>query len=278
LRVLITGAAGQLGADLARLLPNAAAKTHAELSIDDAASVRAVFEEVRPELVFNCAAYNAVDRAESEPGAAFAVNAEGPRLLAQVCSESGARLVHFSTNFVFDGRAQGPYVEADSPSPLSAYARSKLAGERAVLETMPGALVVRSSGLFGRSGSAVKGGSFPARILGQAREGQPLRVVEDQRLNPTYTGHLARAVLEYVDRELRGIVHAVADGCCSWLEFAQEVLKVADVEREVAPMRSAELSAPAPRPENGCLASERVSPLASWRSGVRVWFEEISRQ
>ncbi len=271
MRVLITGAAGQLGTDLRALLPDAEARDRRTLSITDRAAVRAAVEG--HDLVFNCAAHNAVDAAESDPRPALAANAAGPGLLAEACREAGARLVHFSTNFVFGGEGERPFTEADPPRPLGAYARSKLEGERRVLEALPGALVVRSSGLFGATGSAVKGGSFPERIVARARQGQPLRVVGDQRLNPTYTGDLARAAIDLAERGEAGVVHVVAAGCCSYWELAVEALRLAGLEPEVACVTTAELGAPAPRPLNGCLRSIRVPPLRSWREGLAAWWE-----
>src|SRR5215467_8247976 len=154
MRVLITGAAGQLGTDFQRLLPDADALERRRLSITDR---EAVLAAVRGhDVVLNCAAYNAVDAAEADPGPAFAVNAEGPANLAAACGAAGAHLVHFSTNYVFDGSGERPFSELDEPRPLGAYARSKLEGERRALETLPSTLVVRSSGLFGVMGSAVK--------------------------------------------------------------------------------------------------------------------------
>ena len=144
---------------------------HAQASITDAIEVERLIGKRKPEVVFNCAAYNAVDRAESESDAAYAANAEGPRILAAACRRHGAALVHFSTNFVFDGKHDQPYTEADEPSPLSVYASSKLAGERHVLEVGAQVLVMRTAAVFGGPQS------FPIRILERARSGQPLRVL-----------------------------------------------------------------------------------------------------
>lgn len=268
----MTGAGGQLGRDLARRLPDAVALDRAALSIDHADAVDRAFAVHRPELVLNCAAYNAVDRAESEPEAALAVNAEGAANLARACAVVGARFVHFSTNYVFAGSLDRPAVESDPAGPLGAYARSKREGEVRVLAELPAALVVRGAGLFGFDGSSAKGGSFPDRILARARAGEALRVVADQRVNPTYTGDLAEAVLPLARSELSGIVHLAPFDCCSWHELAVEVLRVAGVAAPVAEATTAEFAAAAPRPLNGCLASERVPPLRSWREGVRAWW------
>ena len=234
--------------------------------------MRAALERIRPDVVFNCAAYNAVDAAESDPDPAFDVNARGPAVLAAECSRLGARLVHFSTNYVFDGSADRPYREADDPNPLSAYARSKREGELAVL---PAGLVIRTAGVYGLVGSAVKGGSFPERILARARAGQPLRVVDDQRLNPTSARDLAAATLALVGTGATGLVHLVADGCCSWRELAAETLRLAGVAAEVEAVTTAALGAAAPRPLNGCLESGRVPPLRHWRAALKDYWEAI---
>ena len=265
------GAGGQLGSELTRLLGPDSGVSHAEASITDRDSIDQLIRRRRPEVVFNCAAYNAVDRAETERELAFAVNGEGPANVAHACLHSGARLVHFSTNFVFDGRLDRPYVEADQPAPLSAYGSSKLEGERRALEVLPGALVIRTAAVFGDTGSAIKGGSFPDRILARALNREPLRVVSDQKVNPTYTGDLAPAALALAESGLEGVVHVVAAGCAGWDEFARAVLEECQVRAPVSPLKSAELSAPATRPLHGCLASIRVEPLRPWREGLHEW-------
>ncbi len=274
MRVLITGAHGQLGSDFSELLPEAAALGREELAVQDEVAVAAAFKEVRPELVLNCAAYNAVDRAESEPEVATAVNGEGPAVLARACAASGARLVHFSTNYVFDGRARRPYSEDDEPHPLGAYAGSKRLGEVRVLEELPSALVIRAGALFGRRGSAIKGGSFPQRIVERARSGEPVRVVADQWINPTYTRDLAEAVLGLLrDPELWGLIHLAPLDCCTWRDFAVEALRLAGLgDVPVAAAASRDFPTAAERPRQGCLVSSRAAPMRSWREGLRDYW------
>jgi len=259
-----------------RLVPGARGLTRAELDITDETAVREVVRSA--DLIYNCAAYNAVDRAESEPEVAQAINAEAPGMIAALCREAGARLVHFSTNYVFDGSGDRAWRESDSPRPLGAYARSKLEGETRVLAELPSALVVRGAGLFGRAGvgSAVKDGSFPERIVARARSGEPVRVVADQRLNPTYTPHLAAAAAAAVADGLAGVVHLAAAGCCSWWEFAVEALRAAGVDAPVEAVTTAEFPAAAARPLNGCLESERRPPLPDWRQGLAEWALSLS--
>jgi dTDP-4-dehydrorhamnose reductase len=267
----VLGAGGQLGSELARILGPGSGVTRHEVSVTDRDSVDRLMRDRRPEIVFNCAAYNAVDLAETETDMAYAVNAEGPANVANACASHGARLVHFSTNFVFDGALNRPYAETDPPAPLSVYAASKLEGEQRVLERLPSALVIRSSALFGDTGSAIKGGSFPDRILARAQRGEPLKVVSDQKVNPTYTGDLAPAAIELAATGLKGLVHVVAAGCAGWDEFARAVLEVTEVPAPVTGILSADLSSPARRPLNGCLTSARVAALRPWREGLHEW-------
>jgi dTDP-4-dehydrorhamnose reductase len=269
-RFLVTGAAGQLGSDLVGVLPGAVGLTHQQLPIEELDAVRAAVAGFG--VVLNCAADNAVDAAEAAQARAFSVNREGAGNVAQACRETGARLVHISTNFVFDGAAANPYSEQDAPAPLGVYGRSKLEGESLVLERLPEALVVRTSGLFGARGSTVKGGSFPERIVRRAELGEPLRVVDDQFLNPTFTGDLAAALPALLDRGLSGVVHLTAAGCCSYWELATEAVRLAGLSAAVEPIRTDALAAGAPRPANGCLVSVRTGPLRHWREGLAAWW------
>jgi dTDP-4-dehydrorhamnose reductase len=244
-KALVLGAGGQLGSELARLLGPGSGVTRHEVSI--------------------------TDQAETEKDMAFAVNAYGAANVAIACARHGALLVHFSTNFVFDGTLERPYAEADPAAPLSVYAASKLEGEQRVLDHLPNALVIRSSALFGDTGSAIKGGSFPDRILARAQRGEPLVVVSDQKVNPTYTGDLAPAAIELAATGLDGVIHVVAAGCAGWDEFARAVLEESELPAPVSSILSAELSAAARRPLNGCLTSTRVAALRPWREGLREW-------
>jgi dTDP-4-dehydrorhamnose reductase len=263
LNALVLGANGQLGTQLVRLLGPDAAVPHDRLSITDAEGVDALIASRKPEVVFNCAAYNAVDRAESEPDLAFAVNAQGPFHVAAACRRRGATLVHFSTNFVFDGTHDQPYIEADECSPLSVYGKSKLEGERRVLDAGPHLLIVRTAAVFGGPRS------FPHRILDRARSGERLRVVSDQHVNPTFAGDLAVAAVELAQEGMTGIVHAVAEGCAGWDDFARAVLAERGVGLEVESVPSAAYPSPARRPLNGCLGSTRFHPLRPWREALR---------
>jgi dTDP-4-dehydrorhamnose reductase len=266
-KALVLGATGQLGSELVRLLGEDTGVTHQQASISDAPAVDALVAERRPDVVFNCAAYNAVDRAETETELAREVNSTGPFNIARACARHGARFVHFSTNFVFDGRLDRPYLESDLPAPLGAYARSKLDGERRVLEVMRSALVIRTAGVFGGTG----GQSFPEKILQRAKQGGRLRVVSDQKVNPTFTGDLAPVASRLAGDGVEGVVHVVAGGCCSWDQYAKAVLEEFAVAVDIEPVSTADFAAPAPRPLNGCLASTRVESLRPWRDGLHDW-------
>ena len=244
-----------------RLIGPESAVQHRDLDITNATDVHVLIDERRPEVVFNCAAYNAVDRAETDPDA-YGVNALGPLHIAQACRRTGASFVHFSSNFVFDGEHDQPYVEADEPAPVSKYGQSKLDGEKNALGVGAHALVIRTAAVYGgRRG-------FPFRFGEMAREGKPLRVVSDQTINPTYARDLAAASLQLAEVGVAGIVHAVNAGCCAWDEFARAVLLYAGIERTVESVPTGAYPAAARRPRNGCLASTRIPLLRPWRDAL----------
>ncbi len=271
MKALITGGAGQLGHDLTDLLgPDSAHPfTHAELDIGDPASVERAFAEVEPDVVFNCAAFHNVDECETEAEAAWRINVEAVRNLAS----QGVPLVHLSTNYVFDGRREEPYPEDHPPAPQSVYALSKLAGEYAALAYGERALVVRGAGLYGVQGNASKGGNFAQRVVARARKDGRLRMVADQRLQPTYTVDLAAALVEAVEAGAEGVLHLSAGGACSWLEFTEAIVELAGIE---VPIEAVETTVPeggAARPLNGVLARPRadslgLTPLRDWREAL----------
>jgi dTDP-4-dehydrorhamnose reductase len=275
-KALVAGAGGQLGQALVACLGPELAWSGAREALDvrDGAAVARVVESVRPDVVFNAAAYNAVDGAETDPGGALAVNAAGPAHLARAARSVGAVVVHVSSDYVFDGTLGRPYVEDDRPAPLSQYGVSKLAGELAVAAATPEHLVVRTSAVFGGGGSRAKGGSFVERMLARARAGQPLRVVSDQVLSPTYAPDLATALVTLVARGVRGLFHVTNAGECSWHALACAALEIAGVEHEVEPVGAAAFGAPARRPAYSALANARwaglgLAPQRPWRAALR---------
>jgi len=274
-RALITGGAGQLGSDLQAQLADKAvvrAPARTELDITDFAETDRVLRDLRPEIVINCAAFHNVDECERNPQRAWEVNVLAVQHLAARSAAHGARLVHLSTNYVFDGQAADPYTEADLPAPGSWYALTKLAGEHAALGYAPEALVVRTAGLYGHHGSESKGGNFVQRMIARARQGEPLRVVSDQRLTPTFTGDLAAGILQAADRRATGLLHLTNSGSCSWHEFTVAIMESARLEVRVEPSLT-DRDGGVSRPPNGVLTSVRaeslgLSPLPHWRDAL----------
>jgi dTDP-4-dehydrorhamnose reductase len=271
MRILITGAAGMLGRDVAAAAVAAdhesVALSRAELDITSPASLGEAFARACPDVVVNCAAWTDVDGAEGAFDAAVAVNGVGAGAVARAASAVGAWTMHISSDYVFDGSKRSPYVESDPVAPLNAYGRSKLAGEQAVAGAAPDAhTIVRSSWLFGAHGRC-----FPSTILSLASERDVLRVVDDQVGCPTFTGHLAAAVLALAAEPVPGVVHVAATGECSWFSFASAIVGMAGLSCAVEPCPSSEFPRPAARPAYSALVSERgaaVPVLPSWEDGL----------
>jgi dTDP-4-dehydrorhamnose reductase len=276
MKLLLTGAKGMLAHDVLRVAERGGHELVAvdlpELDIVDGAAVESFMRSHRPDAIVNCAAWTDVDGAESHPAEAHAVNATGAGNLARAAAASGATLLHLSTDYVFDGRAPldaagraRPYLESDPTGPTSVYGQTKLAGELEVLAASPRHTVVRSAWLFG-----VAGHNFVATMLRLASERPAVQVVEDQVGCPTWTGHLAPALLGLLEREVHGLVHLAGAGAVSWNGFAREIFRQAEVACEVQSASSAEMARPAPRPAYSVLASERpeVLPMPDWRDGL----------
>ncbi|MBA2517888.1 MAG: dTDP-4-dehydrorhamnose reductase [Solirubrobacterales bacterium] len=273
MRILVTGAAGMLGHDVVVAAQGAGhdviALTRRDLDITEAATVRAALASAVPESVINCAAWTDVDAAETAEEAATTVNGDGAGLVASEARDAGVHLVHVSSDYVFDGRASEPYVESDETSPLSAYGRSKLAGERAIDPDR--AAIVRAAWLFGANGP-----NFVATMLRLASERDEITVVDDQVGCPTYTGHLAQALVSLAERRTKGVLHATAPARCSWFDFAREIFTRAHVKCTVRPGRSVDLGRPALRPAFSVLGTERAADaprLPSWQDGLSAYLE-----
>ena len=278
-RIALIGASGQLGSDLARVLagPRLVALTRRELDVTDTAAVERVVAGLRPDAVVNTAAFHRVDDIEADPGPAFGVNAVAVHHLARSCARHAARLVHFSTDYVFGAAGPGPYAEDAPPAPLSAYGASKLAGEHLVRQASPRHLVIRSSGLYGVAGSSGKGGNFVETMLRLARDGKRLRVVDDQVLAPTFTADLAETVgrLLAVDPP-GGVYHVTNGGACSWFEFARRIFERTGLTPDLEPTTSEAYDAPARRPansvlRNGRLVSLGLPPLRPWADALDAY-------
>jgi dTDP-4-dehydrorhamnose reductase len=269
MRILVTGAGGQLGRALGPALRDheVTGLDHARLDIADPGAVQAALRVHRPELLVNAAAYNAVDRAETEREAAFRVNAEGPRVLAEATAEVGSSLLHVSTDYVFDGEKGAPYDEGDRPNPLSVYGQSKLAGENVVRRANPRHYVVRTAWVYAHGGK-----NFPLTILDLAKRG-PVRVVDDQRGSPTFASHLAVAIAELVGTGAYGIWHLAGSGEASWYELTLELFRSYGIDTPVIPVTTAEFPRPAPRPRGAPLVSAREPRirLPPWRVGLAAF-------
>ena len=270
MRALITGGGGQLAFDLQSLLGDAAVSlSHSELDVADADALARALDEVAPDVVINCAAFHNLDVCEAEPDQAWAVNVRAVREMAVRVP----RLVHLSTNYVFDGRRSEPYGEDDVPAPRSVYAITKLAGEHAALAYGPRSLVVRAAGLYGLHGSVSKGGNFVQRMLARARETGALKMVADQLLQPTFTFDLAAAIVDAVERDVDGVLHLTAAEACSWHEFTVAIMELAGLDVPVEAVQTVIPPGGVYRPLNGVLALPRADALGlpalrPWREGL----------
>jgi dTDP-4-dehydrorhamnose reductase len=281
---VVLGAGGQLGHELVRYLRGGrvAAFGRLELDLCDFVYVRRVLTEVRPDVVINAAALTRVDTCEVEPERAFWVNALAVRHLASVCAELDAVLVHISTDYVFDGQKSSPYTEDDLPNPLSVYGVSKLAGEHFVRALAPRHYIVRTSGLYGVAGAAVRQGNFVEAMLRLADAGQPIRVVHDQVLTPTFAGDVARKIPEILARGPYGTYHVTNAGSCSWFEFAQAIFRMAGLDPVVEPVSSEACGARARRPRYSVLARGRLAAigaddLPSWPEALEAYLRDRGR-
>jgi len=275
MRVVVTGAAGMLGRDVLRAGEHAGIDclglSRTELDITDREAAAEAVAAHRPDAVINCAAWTDVDGAEEHERAALAVNGVAAGNVAYACARAKARLVHVSTDYVFDGTATRPYVESDPVSPIGAYGRTKLDGERRVAEVLPAAAIPRSSWLFG-----IGGGNFVDTMLRLAADRGEVTVVDDQVGCPTWTGHLAPGLLALAAApRLRGVFHVAGAGSCSWHDFALEIFAQAGVECRVHRGSTSDLGRPAPRPAWSVLETERDGPrLPDWTEGLAGFLAE----
>ncbi|HET8976917.1 MAG TPA: dTDP-4-dehydrorhamnose reductase [Solirubrobacteraceae bacterium] len=277
MRILITGAGGMLGTDVRRAAERAGldtvALTRADLDIADADAVTETVAAAAPAVVINCAAWTDVDGAEAHEAEAEAVNGAGAGHVAAAAAAAGAWTIHISSDYVFDGQHSEPYVESDPVGPVSAYGRSKLAGERAVAAAAGDrSTIVRSSWLFGAHGKC-----FPRTILRLAGERDELSVVSDQVGCPTFTGHLANTLVGLAQRPAPGVLHVAGGGSCSWWELAAAVVAAAGLPCEVRPIGTESYPTPARRPAYSVLGSERGAPrLPAWEQGLADFLSELA--
>lgn len=293
MRLLIAGWHGQVARALIEAAPSrneikALAAGRAALDVRDPRSIERAFGDLSPTIVVNTAAYTAVDKAETDEDAAFALNRDGARLFAHAAAKRNIPIIHLSTHYVFDGTKTAPYGEEDAPAPVTVYGRSKLEGERAVAETNPRHVIIRTGWVFGPAGQ-----NFATKMLEAAGPGAPLRVVADQHGSPTYAPHLANAILDLArkltanepDAPVWGTYHAAGSGATSWLGLASELLDCAAKRGRsgapLEPIASADYPAQAARPKNSELDSSKFERtfglrLPPWQQGVADCVERIT--
>ena len=279
---LVFGARGQLGSELLELL--AVAKddviglTREDVDVSDHAAVRRVIEEHGPTVVFNCTAYNAVDKAEKEMDAALAINALAPASMASACRSVDARFVHFSTDYVFGDGHEVPIDESHSPTPLSAYGRSKRLGEQMALQNHTRSLVIRYTCLYGHLRA-----NFVRTMIKYGSAGKRLQVVNDQFVSPTWVRPLAKVSLALVERELSGVFHAVSHGGCTWYDLAQKTFDLLDIDADLHPTTQEEWGAPARRPtysvlDNALLRSLNLDGFEDWERSLEAFISEFREE
>ena len=266
MKVLLTGSGGQLGQELVEILPQrgceVVALTRGELDVADSGSVGEALETHAPDLIINSAAYTNVDACETEGEVAYKANALGPRNLAQHGERRGCEVLHISTNYVYDGTSDRPYEPFEPPNPISAYGRTKLAGEEYVRSLTNSWYIVRSAGVYGR------GRNFVRTMLRLGVERDALKVKDDEFISPTYAADLAEGIVGVIEGEHYGHYHLTNSGSCSWYEFAKEIFSLAGVEVEVVPVPGSEYPLPAARPSNGVLSALGSPELRHWREAL----------
>lgn len=282
-KTIIIGSNGQLGADLLTCFPeNSVALTHADVEITNENQVIAIMRDIKPSVVLNTAAFHQAARCEAQPSKAYEVNAVGAVNLAKACELVNAVLVHFSTDYVFDGAKNSPYVETDPVNPLSVYGLSKAAGEAAVANYCQRHYVVRSCGLYGRVPSRAKGDNFITKIRRLARERGEVTVVNDEIVTPTWTLSLAKQIRRLLDDDSvrYGLVHASSEGQCSWYEFTEEIFRLTGTTSRLTPVSVASSTPDIRRPrysvlDNRALKEARADVMDGWRDSLAGYLTSI---
>lgn len=289
MRVLIFGANGQLGTELAGVFADA--ELHlADLDGDglivdirSAEAVRKAIGEVRPALVINCAAAHNLPECEAHPSVAFGVNATGCKILGAACKAAGARVMHVSTDYIFSGEAARPYVETDLPAPLNIYAASKLAGEHLLAAECPDHLIVRTAAMYGHAECRAKGGrNFVTMMLHLAATRPEVKVVSDEFTTPTYTLPLAKQMRLLAEKAEPGIYHATCEGACSWYEFAKAIFEETGTEVNLQQTTSSEFQSPVRRPRHSVMQNKHAQDLGldimpPWRDALKSYLSTLAR-
>jgi dTDP-4-dehydrorhamnose reductase len=281
--VVVIGANGQLAHDLIPALAGAGYEVtgflHSQIEITNINSVREILGKIPHDTVINTAAYHKVDELEENPSRAFSVNSIGPYNLASVCRETGATLIHLSTDYVFSGQKGRPYLESDAPSPVNIYGISKAAGEMAIRYVCPHHYIIRTSGLYGAAGPSGKGSNFVDLMIKLAGEGKPIRVVNDQTLTPTTTKALSAQIVKLLPIEEYGTFHATCQGECTWFDFAAGIFKHCGLRPSLSPQTTAQSGAKAVRPAYSVLENAHLKRLGqdimpSWQQALGEYLKE----
>jgi dTDP-4-dehydrorhamnose reductase len=280
LKILLIGANGQLACDLVDALHTheVLKATHQDLDVVDFEQVQRAVRECRPQVIINTAAFHKVDVCETEILTSLQVNAYGVRNLALAAREADARLVHFSSDYVFEGNVAIPRNESDPTNPISAYGISKLAGEKFARYLWHKSIIIRTCGLYGHAGSSGKGGNFVEMMLKKAANGDSIRVVDDQRLTPTSTRELARKVADLLSINEFGLFHITSNGDCTWFEFAREIFTIAGIKADLSPTTSEAFNSAAGRPAYSVLDNARLKTLGlddlkEWRWALKEYLD-----
>jgi dTDP-4-dehydrorhamnose reductase len=273
-KIAVNGASGQLGHDVVKACRNAGHKVSAfekfKWDITMQQETQTILEQVKPDVLIHCAAYTKVDESEENSELAFAVNGYSMEHIAKVCHELNIKLIYISTDYVFDGNKSSGYTEEDQTNPLNRYGESKLVGERNVIQLCPNSLILRTSWLFGEHGN-----NFVQAILRKAKQGEILRVVDDQIGCPTFTKHLADKIISLVETNETGIRHVSGNGSCSWFQFAREILSISSQRVFIQSIATAELGLPAKRPSISVLLSTKTSSLPPWQTGLQEYLQLV---
>jgi dTDP-4-dehydrorhamnose reductase len=283
MNIALLGANGQLGRDLTRSLEDheVTPLIRQQLDVTDHERARTVLTGLHPDVVLNTTAYHRVDDCEIESALAYSVNALAVLNLARIVNELDAALVHVSTDYVFDGKSREAYTESSAPMPLSVYANSKLAGEYLVRAFAKKYFLIRSGGLYGLAGSQGKGGNFVEFMLAKARRNEPIRVVDDQVVTPTYTRDLAEQIARILVTKEYGLFHMTNEGSCTWYEFARAIFEISGLEADLSPTTSEQYQSPALRPKYSVLENARLKQLGlnrmrHWREALAAYLKEKS--
>ncbi len=286
MKIVVSGARGLLGHEVVQAFSSAGHAVVAtdvtgdleRLDITDRSEITQVIETQSPDWIINCAAFTQVDACETQAESAFLLNAEAPGRLAEVCGDHGVRLLHISSDYVFDGEQETPYGEDDAPHPINVYGKSKHAGEQAVMARMDEFIIVRPQWLFGPHGP-----NFVATILGLAKERSQIQVVNDQWGSPTYSKDLAKGLRALVENDARGIYHVCNRGVASWFDLAQKAVDLVELETEVVPVDSQQFPRPARRPRNSTLSTKKFTSatgklMPPWQLSLQDYIRHYLQQ